>query len=304
MRSFRLTSWGRACRKPLGLQMSFLRKTLNLGFEAFFALSAFTLFCFVSKAGAETQPHARIELIADLNSLQPSHILWAGLLFQLDPGWHVYWQNAGDSGEPPRVHWSLPPGFRAGAIVWPAPMRLGTGSVVDYGYENQVLLMVPIEGASVAAKSGKNGTIQLAADVSYLVCREICIPGKAHTSLSLPLAGDASSQTNQWQALFQQTKARLPKPLPAGWTVAARSSADRFTLSLHRGAQVTKAAFFPLEGGVIENSAPQDFAPSKAGFRLALKKSDLLTKSPARLNGVLVLDERRAYEISVPITSG
>jgi DsbC/DsbD-like thiol-disulfide interchange protein len=289
--------------RAVGLNMSLLTKMLGLRIGAFPALLAFALFCLVPKAGAETQSHARIQLIADLNSSQSSHTLWTGLLFQLDPGWHVYWQNAGDSGEPPRIHWNLPLGFHAGAIVWPAPTRLGTGSVVDYGYENQVLLIVPIEGPSAPVKSGKNEAIQLAADVSYLVCREICIPGKAHASLSLPLAGDASSQTSQWQALFQQTQARLPKPLPPGWTVAARSSADRFILSVNMGRQVAKATFFPLEAGVIENSAPQNFAPSKSGFRLALKKSDLLTKSPAKLTGVLALGEGHAYEISAAIAS-
>jgi thiol:disulfide interchange protein DsbD len=229
-------------------------------------------------------------------------MLWAGLLFRLDPGWHVYWQNAGDSGEPPKIQWNLPPGFRAGAIAWPAPTRLGGGSIVDYGYENQVLLMIPIEFPAVE-NPGKSDAIELAADVRFLVCREICVPGKAHASLSLPLSGGASKQAARWQTLFQKTKAQLPMHAPASWTAVARSSADRFVLSVHTSTPVAKAAFFPLEPNVVENSAAQDFAPSKTGFRLALKKSQLLNKPVAKLTGVLVLNGGRAYEIAVPVLS-
>lgn len=266
----------------------------------FTGLCALILSCFIPKSGAAPESHARIELIADLDSPQPGHTLWAGLLFRLDPGWHVYWQNAGDSGEPPRIQWNLPSGFRAGAIAWPTPTRLGGGSIVDYGYENQVLLMVPIEAPS-AEKAGKKSAIELAADVKYLVCREVCIPGKAHASLSLPLSGDASTQASQWQTLFQQTKAQLPKRAPSSWTVVARSRADRFILSVKTATPVAQATFFPLEPNVVENSAAQDFAPAKTGFQLALKKSDLLMKPVADLRGVLVLDGSLSYEIAAPI---
>jgi DsbC/DsbD-like thiol-disulfide interchange protein len=269
---------------------------------AFSGLCALILFSSIPKCRAEPNSHARVELIADLSAPQPSHTLWAGLLFRLDPGWHVYWRNAGDSGEPPKIQWHLPPGFRAGAISWPTPRRLGSGSIVDYGYENQVLLMVPIEAPSVPAHSAKNGTVELAADVSYLVCREICVPGKAHPSLSLPPTGSAS-QDSDWTTLFRQTKAQLPKPAPSSWTIAAQLSDDRVVLSVNARTRVAKATFFPMEPGVVENSAPQDFAPAKAGFQLTLKKSDLLTKDPAELRGVLVLNGAAAYEIAAPIRS-
>jgi DsbC/DsbD-like thiol-disulfide interchange protein len=87
--------------------------------------------------------HARVELIADNNASGQAPALRLGLHFELDPGWHIYWQNSGDSGQPPSVQWQLPPGFTAGAIEWPAPQRLEHPPIVDYGYENDVLLVVP-----------------------------------------------------------------------------------------------------------------------------------------------------------------
>jgi DsbC/DsbD-like thiol-disulfide interchange protein len=258
------------------------------------------LLCSQLPSFAATESHAKVELIADVRAPQAGTKLWVGLLFRLDPGWHVYWQNAGDSGEPPRIRWNLPPGFSAGAIAWPTPTRLGTGSIIDYGYENQVLLMVPIERPA-AEKPGKNGAIELAADVNYLVCREICVPGKAHASLSLPLSAQSSAEATRWQTLFQQTKAQLPKQAPAGWKVVAKSSGDHFVLSVDTGIPVRKASFFPQEPNVVENSAPQEFSSARRGFQITLKKSDQLTSQASKLTGLVVVDGGRAYEISVPV---
>jgi DsbC/DsbD-like thiol-disulfide interchange protein len=254
----------------------------------------------VANSAAAPESHAKIDLIADLHLLQPSSKLWAGVLFRLDPGWHIYWQNAGDSGEPPKIHWTLPAGFTAGAIAWPTPTRLGSGSIMDYGYENQVLLMVPIEAPSPEG-SGKSNPVELAADVNYLVCREVCIPGKAHASLALPPNNASSSQAAEWQTLFRQTRAQLPRPAPIGWKIAARSRGERLVLSVDAGIPVEKATFFPLEPNVVENSAPQDFAPARKGFQLTLKKSEQLTTQISKLTGVLVLNGGRAYEIAVPV---
>ena len=139
--------------------------------------------------------HAKIELIAERQS---SHHLQAGLRFRLDPGWHIYWQNAGDSGEPPKIQWSLPAGFKTQAIQWPTPKRLGSGSIIDYGYENEVLLITPIEVPPASAAQN----LQIAADVKYVVCREICIPGKSHLALALPSGN--SAQAGEWRRALRK----------------------------------------------------------------------------------------------------
>jgi DsbC/DsbD-like thiol-disulfide interchange protein len=245
--------------------------------------------------------HAKIELIAEEDSFRPGHTLWIGLLFQLDNGWHIYWQNPGDSGEPPKVEWSLPAGFQAEAIRWPTPKRLGSGSVVDYGYEGQVLLMVPMRIAA-SAKTMTSGTI--GASVKYLVCREICIPGKADLTLKVSQArSDSAAHYSQQRKLFEQSRAQWPRPAPASWRIAAESQGDHFVLSVSGVGRAQSAEFFPLDPGVIENSASQVFAPSAGGFRVSLKKSDLLTKLPQKLRGVIVVNGAAGYKISATIES-
>jgi len=247
---------------------------------------------------ASPQNHAKIKLIAERDSLSAGRTLWVGVLFSLDSGWHIYWENPGDSGEPPKIRWELPQGFQAGATRWPRPARLGSGSVIDYGYEGQVLLMAPLR-IPAALMAGAPATI--GADVKYLVCREICIPGKSQLTLVIPAAKGPSSHFSQWRELFERTRAQLPKTAPRGRGVSAQSQAGNFILKVRGAAAPHDVAFFPLDADVIQNSAPQMLASTGAGFQLTLRKSDQLMKPVAALRGVLVLDGTKAYEISAPI---
>ena len=259
---------------------------------------SFVMLIFVGDLSAQALAisHANVELIAEQNSLPLGKPLWVGLLFRLDPGWHIYWQNPGDSGEPPKVQWQLPPGMSAGAIRWPQPIRLGSRTVVDYGYEGQVLLMAPIKGPTAG---GSFSMSDLAADVKYIVCREMCIPGKAHLVLALPPGGDWTA----WHLLFEQTKSQFPKPAPPNWNVSVTSDNAHFVVSVRASPPVNSASFFPLEPGQIDNSSSQDFVSDPKGFRLTLKKSDQLTKPISTLRGLIVLGPGRAFEVAAPVAS-
>jgi hypothetical protein len=121
--------------------------------------------------------------------------------------------------------------------------------------------------------------------------------------LSFPSANDALDRAPDRRSLFEQTRAQLPKRLPASWKAIVTQQNDRFLLSVRASSQIHGAMLFPLEGGQIDNSAPQTFASTKSGFRLQLRKSDLLAKPISTLKGVLVLDSGRAFELTAPVIS-
>jgi DsbC/DsbD-like thiol-disulfide interchange protein len=264
----------------------------------FLAASLVCLLVPAGRAEAQAENHAKVELIAEQDSIQPSHSLWAGLLFRLDRGWHVYWQNPGDSGEPPRVQWELPAGFRAGAIEWPNPIRLGSESVVDYGYEGHVLLMVRIKAPPALRATGG---LTIAADVKYIVCREICIPGKAHLSLSLPRVGGGAGEDPERHSIFEQTRGQLPRRAPAEWKISAVSEGNHFVLSVRCNLREQKISFLPLDAGEVENSAPQSFIALNDGFQLTLQKSNLLVKPVKTLRGLIVMDNGSTIAVAAPV---
>ncbi len=251
----------------------------------------------IATAQSFTAAHAKVSLIAENNSLQPGQSAWVGVLFDLEKGWHIYWVNPGDSGERPRIQWQLPAGFQAKEIRWPTPVRLGTGTVIDYGYEGRVLLPVPMQ---IPADYKSGNPVMLSADIRYLICREVCIPAKAQASLAIPSANSSGVAADR--ELFRSTFENSPKPLPTGWKAQASDMGGFFQLSLDTGTSESKAAFFPLEEDQVDNAAPQGATATPRGVQLKLKKSDQLLKPIAVLKGVVVLSSGRAYEVTAAVT--
>jgi DsbC/DsbD-like thiol-disulfide interchange protein len=245
-------------------------------------------------------PHGTLELIAEDQWIAAGHKLYLGLRFQLEKGWHIYWLNPGDSGEPPRVEWQLPAGLTAGAMEWPTPQRLQTSSIVDFGYEDAVMLIVPMQAeASMAAQQ----PARLGTEVRLVVCsHEMCIPGRAQLSLTLPIKSQPPAPDARTIDLFTATRKSLPRPVPGNWKFSIADANGSFVLTANLGHQVTQAIFFPLAESQIDNAAPQKLLPLAAGFRLTLRKSDQLLRPINRLRGVLVLSADRAYLIDVPLS--
>jgi DsbC/DsbD-like thiol-disulfide interchange protein len=244
-----------------------------------------------------TAPVIHVSLVGESQSIAPGQEFWVGVEFHLDKGWHIYWINPGDSGEPPRIQWRLPAGFQAGELQWPHPERLVTKYSVDYGYADQMLLLAAIRPPAGLAPGGK---AELAGTVRWVVCREVCIPGKTEVALSLPVKRSAPPQPNK---LFDDARTRIPQPAPARWRARARAEKNAFVLSIETGQPIAQADFFPLEPQQIENAAPQATSALPRGVRLRLKKSEQLLKPIANLKGVIVLPSGKAYMIDAPVTA-
>ena len=245
-----------------------------------------------------TAPHLTVQMVVPPEQIYPGQSFTAGLYFKLDKGWHVYWVNAGDSGEPPAIKWYLPAGITASPIQFPAPKRLPLGPLMDFGYENEVLFPIPIQVAPSYKPAGQ--TVTLAGKVSWLVCREVCIPGKAQLSVNRAAFAQAPPVDNQDSAdaqLMERFKETLPQPLPSSDSAKFRASGNGFELTVATGREEKSGAFFPFEQSVLANAAPQAVTPLKNGISIALTKDDNLHTAPKELGGVLVLGDGRAYEI-------
>ena len=66
---------------------------------------------------------AKLDLLAATDAVVPGESLQLGVRFTLKRNWHIYWQNSGDSGMPPRLKWDLPAGFVPGEPAFPVPKR-------------------------------------------------------------------------------------------------------------------------------------------------------------------------------------
>jgi thiol:disulfide interchange protein DsbD len=242
-------------------------------------------------------PHLHVQLVVPADQLSPAGSNVAGLYFKLEPGWHIYWKNAGDSGQPPHIQWTLPGGVVAGPMQFPAPKRLPLGPLMDFGYENEVLFPLKFQVAGTV----KDGPALLDAKVDWLVCREVCITGKAELKMTLQLLSKAptvASGSAVDAELVKRLASTLPQPLPAGFKAIFQPTKDGFRLGVETGQRETEAVFFPADEDILDNPAPQKAIPTARGFVLDLKKDSSLSANPAQLKGVLELSGGRAFELA------
>jgi thiol:disulfide interchange protein DsbD len=265
----------------------------------YFVLLFALLLPFAGRAQATASaPHLLVQMVVPPAQIYPGQNFTAGLYFKLEPGWHVYWVNAGDSGEPPAIHWTLPTGLTADPIEFPAPQRLPLGPLMDFGYENEVLFPIPMHVASDFKPAGS--VAKLGGKVTWLVCRDVCLPGSAMLSVdrqalsSAPLGIGSIASDQQLLDRFRNT---LPQPLPARDQAKFQTTPTGFTLAVETGSQEHTAEFFPSDQNIISNPAPQPVKFSRNGVEISLTKDESLTTAPKELHGVLVLDNGRAYEI-------
>ena len=243
--------------------------------------------------------HLTAELVSLAPSIPPGGTLQVGLVITLEEHWHVYWINAGDSGEPPKITWTLPDGITAGPMQFPIPSRLPLGPLMDFGYEDSVAFPVQL----TAAQSLKPGAIHLDAKVNYLVCREVCIPGKAHLGLNLTVDPAATAPAQPVGALGEALSL-IPKPFPTGFTATVTGGKSDLVLTLITGQRITDAEFYPFDQDQIANAAEQDIEPLPNGVRLRIRRSDDLKTLPANLHGVVKLSDTVAYDVTAPVTPG
>jgi DsbC/DsbD-like thiol-disulfide interchange protein/cytochrome c biogenesis protein CcdA len=228
-------------------------------------------------------------LIADADAIVPGQPITIGLQLQTVPGWHTYWQYPGDAGLATNIKWTLPPGFTAGSIQWPLPeLTTLPGDIATYDYPGDVLLPVTIQ---VPANLQPGQIVQINAHASWLVCRELCLPGKADISISLPVAANAAASHPANEALFKAALARVPLPGRPSFIASWSTQDKNLVLTLLGLGPKASFDFFPIPGDV-QIGHPQITLPRTV--KIPLIDAASTAKS---IDGVVVLKSGTTQQI-------
>ena len=261
----------------------------------------------VARAAPVNTGHLAAELVPQTQGVAPGGTAYIALRQQIQDGWHTYWRNAGDSGEPTQLSWTLPAGWRVGGFVWPLPKRLPVGPLVNYGYEGEVLLPLPVS-APAAARPGQ--TAVLTARAAFLVCKEICVPEDATLTIALPVTAGPAPPDPRWSGPIAKALAEAPKP--AGLTAAFERRGTGVALGVAgpalKGAEVHDVYFYPYDGTVIDHARPQPVDRGAQGVTLTLAPGYAFQggAQPKALAGVLAVDGR-GFEVTAapgPLPAG
>ena len=263
-------------------------------------LACLLFFCGRGLAAPVRASHLTVELVTETTSIAPNHDFLAGLHFVLDPGWHIYWINAGDAGEPPRVDWQLPAGITAGDLQFPAPERLPLGPLMDFGYQHEVLLPIPMR-ADASLRPGTNAILR--GHLHFLVCSNVCIPGKADLEQAVPVTAQPGANNPATEPFFLAAERALPRALPAGVSVQVQQTKTAFVIRV-TGKSAASAEFYPFDQNVIANAAPQPIESTDNGIRITIEKAKDLQQVPPTLHGLLKFPDGTSYQFTSPITAG
>jgi thiol:disulfide interchange protein DsbD len=177
-------------------------------------------------------------LVTDVAQVQAGQKFRVGVLYKIEPEWHIYWRYAGDSGIPTQVDWQLPPGFKVGPLQWPSPGRdKEPGDLEVFAYSSEVLLFAEVTAPATLPA----GPIPIKADSKWLVCKSSCVPGGASLSLDLNSGTNAAVDPT----VFQRFAGYVPQILPAKYQVNISRQAQQVTVAFSGVAPSDTLDFYP-----------------------------------------------------------
>ncbi|MEY4087800.1 MAG: hypothetical protein RJB55_71, partial [Verrucomicrobiota bacterium] len=219
----------------------------------------------------------------------PGRPFAVALRLQHKEHWHTYWINPG-TGLATSLAWKLPAGWKAGEILWPAPMVLRDkkGNVVGNGYEGDLLLPVML---TPPADLKPGARVDLKATADWLMCEDVCIPGNAEVSLSLPVAAEAPAPAPEWGTRIGTVLARLPRA-EAAWAVSAARAGGDITLMIRTAGGAAPvhapgALHFFAADGLVAYDLPQVLSTEGGVYTLKLKADASAPADAKRLVGVV-----------------
>lgn len=257
-----------------------------------------------SLASAAEAAHTRASLLLPVTAARAGDTVLAAVRLQMDPGWHTYWRNGGDSGGPTRIEWELPAGVTAGEVRWPAPEKYTVEGTTTYIYHDDALLFVPL----TLAANLQPGPLELKAKVSWLECEKLCVPGDEQVAAKLLVA--SSTQPSPEAALLETARAGLPGDAQslkarAAWEPSPSDKSRHVVLEWDTPAQSDGADFYPDASDNFTISTTAETLAAPPGLtKLRIAVTTVGGAWPTNLSGLLINkagDQVKAFEANIAI---
>ncbi|HEU5046931.1 MAG TPA: protein-disulfide reductase DsbD domain-containing protein [Rickettsiales bacterium] len=244
--------------------------------------------------------HTEGALVSSADTIHAGQKFTVALHLKMQPGWHTYWKNPGDSGMAPELNWTLPKGFTAGEPQFPAPTRMEEAGMVDYGYNDEAWLLVPMTAPQILSA---NTIAIFMLKARWLVCKDVCIPDSGSFSLSLPETPVMEDVPGKDAQIIADVARTIPVPYegePLQYSVQDKQVHIRVPLQGTETGAVDSAQFLPETQGFIPNNAPQqvDIAGGAVSFSIAAEKGTL----PEDVRGLVSLVMKNGEHKNIAIS--
>ena len=250
--------------------------------------------------------HTQADLVLSATAVKPGDTILAAVRLRMDPEWHTYWKNSGDSGMATKTVWQLPPGITAGETQWPVPEKLTAEGLTSYLYEDEAVLLTPLK----VAPDARAGSYDIKAKVSWLECQLLCVPGSTEVQAHLEIASatkpsDDSGSFAAWQAKLPKSSAGLSPH--AYWEKAAVGDTRMLIIEWTPTAAASTADFYPDPADDFEIQAGVDLLSTNAG-KIQIRKvvHKLMGDWPKTVSGLLIQKtgtQVQAYKATMTVSA-
>tara|TARA_B110001454_G_C12723308_1_gene436518 strand:+ start:59243 stop:61288 length:2046 start_codon:yes stop_codon:yes gene_type:complete len=193
-------------------------------------------------------PHVNISWLAP-EKLSRTSADVIGIKFKIDPEWHIYWKNSGDSGAPPKFNFKNG-NYNVGPAQWPIPKRIPVGHLVNLGYEGEAAFLFQI------AVTDNSDKIDLSLNLEWLVCKEECIPGITEISLSRPLVEGDSVWSTEIKKQRDSFASRVPRSDDAPWEIKLVEKTEEKLVVAVKVKTGAAPNLFPIDGDFVNPQSP------------------------------------------------
>lgn len=234
------------------------------------------------------------QLIAQREVTAPGDSFHLGLEKIIPEGWHTYWRNPGDFGQPMELEWTLPDGVTIGEPIWPLPieLELAEGEIMDYGYYDQVVLPLPI----TISEDFTGSVVDMTVEAYWQVCEVICVPEERTLTFSLPVGDTPSDHAEDFWNIQAGLEA---EPQPADNIEAVIEQKGEYIVLELTGEGIAEAAswrnakFLPFDNDLIAHAIdPQVSTGENGELYLAMQTSFKLDDGVGAQRGGLLVIER------------
>lgn len=238
-----------------------------------------------------------VQLIAERAQVAPGETVTIGIQQTIRPHWHTYWLNPGDSGEPTRVKWSGLNGLNAGDIQWPVPNKIPIGPLTNYGYENRIVLLQDI----TVPDTLPDGAFTLTANVSLLVCEEICIPEFGDYTITFNDGSMGDPVT------IAEARADLPTAVDWPASYARTGNNIEFKIELENTdmfSNLESVEIFPVEPGLIANAQAPYAQKIDTGLQITQAAGEINTQGIPETEAIIAYNNVEGTRKGILISAG
>lgn len=236
-------------------------------------------------AGNEEGNLVKAEIFTTSDIVRLGDEFYIGIRFTVRNGWHIYWLNPGDSGIPTTIEWDVPEGVAVSRIYWPPPHIFEFSGMYNFGYTGTVIIPVKIKIGNTITSP-----VKITAKVTWLACKEKCIPGNAITSVLINT--DSIKRTFNKKNKQHIERALSTMPATSGdWKFSAIKKGNSVAINIETPEWINKELkyidFIPYAEGIFSTEPGKLTKNSGKLYTLELKLDQYRSVDPKFVEAIL-----------------